>query len=200
LLCRIIAIDETCVRDFEPQLKSQSNEWRGASSPRPKKCRCAQSKIKQMMIFAYDHQGIIMTDVPCGTSVTGAYYRNVMQNLRRKMHKTRTQLLEAGPLILHDNARPRIALVVVEKLHKYGWEVLPHPPYSPDMSPPDFDLFPKLKEPMRGRRYSSLEELSTTVTRAIRQMNKNVALDGIIKFLRHWDSVIQKQGDYIEGL
>lgn len=78
--------------------------------------------------------------------------------------------------------------------------MLPHPPYSPDMSPPDFDLFPKLKEPMRGRRYSSLEELSTTVTRAIRQMNKNGALDGIIKFPRRWDSVIQKQGDYIEGL
>ncbi|PSN49518.1 hypothetical protein C0J52_18949 [Blattella germanica] len=36
LLCRIIAIDETWVRDFEPQFKSQSNEWRGASSPRPK--------------------------------------------------------------------------------------------------------------------------------------------------------------------
>ncbi|PSN33184.1 hypothetical protein C0J52_27393, partial [Blattella germanica] len=201
LLCRIIAIDETWVRDFEPQLKSLSNEWRGASSPRPKKFSRAQSKIKQMMFFAYDHQGIIMTDrVPCGTSVTGAYYRNFMQNLRRKMHKTRPQLLEAGPLILHDTARPHIALVVVEKLREYGWKVLPHPPYSSDMSPPDFDLFPKLKEPMRGRRYSYLEELSTTVTRAIRQMNKICALDGIIKLPRRWDSVIQKQGDYIEGL
>ncbi|PSN41058.1 Histone-lysine N-methyltransferase SETMAR [Blattella germanica] len=138
--------------------------------------------------------------VPCGTSVTGAYYRNFMQNLRRKMHKTRPQLLEAGPLILHDNARSHIALVVVEKLREYGWEVLPQPPYSPDMSPPDFDLFPKLKEPLRGRRYSYLEELSTTVTRAIRQMNKNGALDGIIKLPRRWNSVIQKQGDYIEGL
>ncbi|PSN41436.1 hypothetical protein C0J52_22648 [Blattella germanica] len=150
-----------------------------------------------MMIFAYDHQGITMTDrVPYGTSVTGAYYRNFMQNLRRKMHNTPPQLLEAGPLILYDNARPHIALVVVEKLREYGWEVLPHLPYSPDMSTPDFDLFPKLKEPMRGRRYSYLEELSTTVTRAIRQMNKNGALDGIIKLPRRWDSVIQKQGEY----
>ena len=31
------------------------------------------------------------------------------------------------------------------------WKVLPHAPCSPDMSPPDFDLFPKLKGPMRGR-------------------------------------------------
>ena len=32
---------------------------------------------------------------------------------------------------------------------------------------PDFDLFPKFKEPMRGRSFSSREELSTDDTRAI---------------------------------
>ena len=53
------------------------------------------------------------------------------------------------PFILHDNARPHIADVVTKNFN-YGWEVLPQPPYSPDMSPLDFDLFPKLKEPMRG--------------------------------------------------
>jgi len=41
-----------------------------------------------MMIFAYDHRGIIMTDrVPCGTSVTAVYYHDWMQELCRKMHK-----------------------------------------------------------------------------------------------------------------
>lgn len=200
-LNRIVAIDETWVRDFEPELKSQSNEWRASSSPRPKKFRRAQSKVKQMMIFAYDHEGIIITDrVPCGRSVTAVYYRDFLQNLRRKMHKTRPQLLEAGPLILHDNARPHIGNVVHEKLRKYGWEVLPHPPYSPDMSPPDFDLFPKLKKPFRGRRFASLEELSAAVTRAVRQLNTNGVLDGIQKLPGRWDSVIAKQGDYIEGL
>jgi len=72
-LYRIVTIDETCVRDFEPELKSQSNEWRSPTSPRPKNFRRAQSKVKQMRIFAYDHRGIIMAD---GTSVTAAYYRD----------------------------------------------------------------------------------------------------------------------------
>jgi histone-lysine N-methyltransferase SETMAR len=58
----------------------------------------------------------------------------------QKMHKTRPQLPEAGPIILHDNTRPHIENVVTEKLRQYGWEVLPHAPYSPDMSPRDFDL------------------------------------------------------------
>jgi len=37
-LNRIVAIDETWIRDFEPQLKSQSSQWKHATSPRPKKC------------------------------------------------------------------------------------------------------------------------------------------------------------------
>ena len=80
--------------------------------------------------------------------------------------------------ILHVYARPHIADVVTKKLRDYGWEVLPHAPYSPNMNPPDFDLFPKLKEPLRGRRFSSLEELSFDGTRAIRHMNKSGVLEG----------------------
>ncbi|XP_023728024.1 histone-lysine N-methyltransferase SETMAR [Cryptotermes secundus] len=115
------------------------------------------------------------------------------------MHKNQPQLLEAGPIILHDKARPHIGNVVTEKLPQYGWEVLPHAPYSPEMSPPDFDLFPKLKQPMRGRRFPS-GRASCCSTRAIRQIIKDGDPDGIVKLPTRWDSVIEKQGDYIEGL
>jgi len=89
---------------------------------------------------------------------------------------------------------------VPDLLSKYELEVLPHAPYSPDMSPPDFDLFPKLKEPMCGHRFSSPEEVSAAVTRAIRGLKKNGILNGIANLLKRWDAVIEKQGDYIEGL
>jgi hypothetical protein len=70
-LRRIVAVDETWVRSFEPELKSQSNEWRSPSCPRPKKFRRALSDVKQMMIFA--------DRVPCGISVTATYYRDFIQ-------------------------------------------------------------------------------------------------------------------------
>jgi hypothetical protein len=60
-LYRTVCIGETWVRDFEQEFKSQSNEWRSPTSPRPQKFRRAQFKVKQMMIFAYDRRGIIMT-------------------------------------------------------------------------------------------------------------------------------------------
>ena len=42
-LNRIVAIDETWIRDFEPQLKSQSSQWKHTTYPRPNKCRRQQS-------------------------------------------------------------------------------------------------------------------------------------------------------------
>ena len=49
-LYQLVAIDETWVRDFEPELKSQSNEWRGPSSPQPKKFQQSQALTVQTYI------------------------------------------------------------------------------------------------------------------------------------------------------
>ena len=122
------------------------------------------------------------------------------QKLHMTMHKNRPQLLMARPLILHDNAHPHITDVVTKKLGDYGWEVLPHALSSRDRSPLNLELFPKLKEPMCGRHFSSLEELSTDGILAIRHMNKSGVLDEIIMIPKRWDSVIKKQEDYIQEL
>jgi histone-lysine N-methyltransferase SETMAR len=83
-LNRNVAIDETWIRDFEPQLKSQSSQWKHATSPRLKKCRRQQSKVKLMMIMAYDKNGVIATDrVPPGSTVRAAYYRKFLQDVLR---------------------------------------------------------------------------------------------------------------------
>ena len=68
------------------------------------------------------------------------------------------------------------------------------------MSPPDFDLFPKLKMNMRGVRFSTLEDLSASVTRRIRQLNCSRDLTGIMDLPKRWYAVIRQKGDYIEGL
>jgi transposase len=152
------------------------------------------------MIFAYDCKGVIMTDrVPSGTTVTAAYYRQFLQKLMHKMHANKPDLLENGVLILHDNAQPHLGKDVRELLDGYSWEVLPHPPYNPDMSPLDFDLFPKLKINMRAVCFSTLEDLSASVTRRIRQLNCSRDLTGIMDLPKYWDAVIQQKGGYIKG-
>ena len=52
-LSRIVAIPETWVKSYEPELKSQTSEWHTLNSPRPAKFRHTQGKIKMLMIFTY---------------------------------------------------------------------------------------------------------------------------------------------------
>jgi hypothetical protein len=98
LLNRTVAIDETWIRDFEPQLKSQSSQWKHATSPRPKKCCHQQLKVKLMMIIAYDYNGVIATErVPLGSIVAAAYYRKFLHDVlcpnipQKKVHLVRSQ-------------------------------------------------------------------------------------------------------------
>jgi len=98
------------------------------------------------------------------------------------------------------NARSHASGAVSEILENYEWQVLPHPPYSPDMSPPAFDLFPKLKKPHRGKRFRNIEEASNVVTRVLTRVNKEGVLTGIQDLPKRWTAVIKHNGDYIEGL
>jgi len=98
------------------------------------------------------------------------------------------------------NARPHASGAVSEILGKYGWQVVPHPLYSPDMSPPAFDLFRKLKIPLRGKRFRSIEEVSNEVTQVIRHIHNEGVLTGIQDLPKHWTAVIKHNGDYTEGL
>jgi len=68
------------------------------------------------------------------------------------------------------------------------------------MSPPAFDLFPKLKKPLLGKRFRNNEEVSNEVTRVIRRINNEDFLTGLQDLPKRWTAVIKHNGDYIEGL
>jgi len=78
--------------------------------------------------------------------------------------------------------------------------VLPHLPYSPDMSLPAFDFFPKLKKPLHGKRFISIEEACNEVTQVIRHINNEGVLTGIQDLPKRFTAVIKHNGDYVEDL
>ena len=55
----------------------------------------------------------------------------------------------AGIILLHDNARLHTDNLVRYTLQRFGWETLQHPPFSPDLSSCDFDIFGDLKKDIR---------------------------------------------------
>ena len=62
-----------------------------------------------------------------------------------------------------DNAPVHNSILVTDYLTKMGIKTVPHPPYSPELSPCDFWLFPKL----RGCHYETIEEMKEAVTKVI---------------------------------
>ena len=169
MLQQIIAINETWIWSFEPELKRQSREWHSKNSPRPVKFRQSQNCAKMLMIFAYDFRGVLRAHrVSTGETVNKGYYKIYIRTiLRPKVCRKRQEMTDRTLLILHDNASPHKANVIKELLESYQWEVLDHPPYSPNLSPPDFDLFPKLKEPLRGIRYESSDKFECVVNKEV---------------------------------
>jgi hypothetical protein len=68
------------------------------------------------------------------------------------------------------------------------------------MSLPAFDLFPKLKKPLHGKRFISIEEVCNEVTRVIRHINNEGVLTGIQDLPKRFTAVIKHNGDYVEDL
>ena len=152
-----------------------------------------------MMIFGYTTQKILICDrVFPGASVNKEYYFGFLSRLRSAISRKQPDLLTRGLLILQDNAVCHTAVLVMHRSEKYLWEVLPHEPYSPDKTPPDFDLFPVLKEALRGRRYHDLDELSAAVNARVRFIEKYRLCRGIEKLPDRWQAIIDKDWDYIE--
>ena len=78
-----------------------------------------------------------------------------------------------------------------------GFEVLPHPPYSPDMAPSDFYLFPKLKSNLRGTQFGSNEGIIAAVNEYLEDQEKDFYLEGL-EVEQRWTKCIALKGVYIE--
>ena len=108
----------------------------------------------------------IQTPVPKGRTVTGKFYKNVVLRKLKNFYKSRRPKTGLKYVrLLHDNAPAHKARIVTDYLEaeKVTCTILPHPPYSPDLDPCDYFVFPKLKNHLSGRRYNSRNVLGSAV-------------------------------------
>ncbi|UYV76603.1 hypothetical protein LAZ67_14001429 [Cordylochernes scorpioides] len=163
LLQRVITGDETWVYGYDVDTKAQSSQWKLPHEPRTKKARQVRSNVKVLLTVFFDCRGVVHHEfLPQGRTVNKEYYLQVMRNLREAIRQKRPDLWKNKNLLLHhDNTPAHTSLLVRDLLAKNNTLMMPQPPYSPDLAPYDFLLFPKLKRPMKGRRYATLDEIKT---------------------------------------
>ena len=76
-----------------------------------------------------------------------------------------------------------------------GIKTVAQPPYSPDLAPCDFLLFPKF----RGCRYETIEEMKEAVTKVIDTLTQEDFHGAFKKLLERYNKCIAARGDYFKG-
>ncbi|UYV70583.1 hypothetical protein LAZ67_7003607 [Cordylochernes scorpioides] len=107
--------------------------------------------------------------------VTGlSVYLGIMRCLREAVRLKRPERWQNNDWILHvGNARPHTAHVVLQFLAKHSTIQIPHPPYSPDLAPNDFFLYPKLKINLKGRKFDNVDMLQAESKATLRNLSKS---------------------------
>jgi len=82
-------------------------------------------------------------------------------------------------------------------IHDCGFELLSHPPYSPDLAPSDFHLFRHLKESL-WTGFEDDEAVTVAVNEWIEERHQNFLLEGVKTLEQRWETCIALRGNYVE--
>ena len=100
-----------------------------------------------MATVFWDAKGVIMLDfLPKRSTITGVYYANLLDQLRTAIQEKHWDKLSKDVLLRQDNARVHTCKAAIDAVERNGYELIPHPVYSPDLAPSDFFLSPNLKK------------------------------------------------------
>lgn len=158
-------------------------------------------KALKTKIALDDYRGVVHNEfLPPGQTVNKEYYLSVMRRLREAIRKKRADLWADNSWFLHhDNAPSHTALVLRDHFAKNSTHIVPQPPYSPDLAPCDFWLFPKLKRPLRGHRFDTIEEIKTESLRALKAIPEIDFNNCFEDWRNRWHKCIVSGGEYFEG-
>ena len=132
VLDALVTCDESWINCYDPETKA----------------RQSKSTHKLLMIPFFDSTDMIyMHWVPPGQTVNKEYYAEVLREFRKRFSRKRPALFKSGQWHFHQDNTP---VLVTDYLTKMDIKTVPQPPNSPDLSPCEFCLFPKLKENLGG--------------------------------------------------
>ena len=103
-----------------------------------------------------------------------------------------------GPILLHDNARPHVAQLTLQKLNELGYETLPHPPYSPDLLPANYFFFKYLDNFLREKYFKSRDDAGSALNDLIASRTPDFFANGINKLVSRWQKCVNSNVSYFD--
>lgn len=158
------------------------------------------SRPKRVLLCVWwDMLGIIHFELlDMYQTITANIYCEQLHRLRRALTIKRPAMVRRKGIILQqDNARPHTAKVTKDTLMDFSWEILPHPPYSPDLAPSDYHLFRSLERFIRGKTFDSKEDIDKFLSKFFRSKTREFYTKGIEALPTRWTKVIDNRGEYV---
>jgi hypothetical protein len=119
--------------------------------------------------------------------------------LRENVQRRRPELWrEQTWLLHHDNVPSHTSIFVQQFLAKYKMAVNPHPPYSTDLAPCYFFLFPEKKLKLKGRWFDTTV-IQAKSQRVLVTLTKTDFQEAFQKWRRRWDRCLHAGGKYFKG-
>ncbi|KAK6761972.1 hypothetical protein RB195_022898 [Necator americanus] len=114
--------------------------------------------------------------LPDNTSVTAEVYYAQMQRLADKICKE----------------HPKLDIKILE----LGWEVLPHPPYNPDLALNDYHLFRSFRHHLEEKRCDDRDHLENDLRAFFASKSPEFCAKGFRDLVRRWQKVVDVDEDY----
>ena len=136
--------------------------------------------------------------LPKRSTITGVCYANLLDQLRTAIREKRRGKLSKDVSLQQDNARVHTCKVAMDAVERNGYELIPHPAYSPDLAPSDCFLFPYLKKDIRGLHFRSDEEVVTAAEEGVNGKYPDIFSSGLMALEHRWSKCITLEGNYIK--
>ena len=153
-----------------------------------------------MLIVFFDIQGIVHFEfLHQGQTVNQTVYKEILPRLVRSVRDKRRSLWEAYTWMLHyDNAFAHTALNIRQFLAERNITTLEHPPYSPDLAPCDFFLFPNIKSVLKGTHFSNIDSMKMAATTELKKIPENDFQECFKSWKRQMYKCFPMERDYFE--
>ena len=197
-LHRIVTGDEKWIYYDNPKRK-KSYGYPGHASTSTAKPDIHGAKV--MLSIWWDQKGVLYYELlKSGETITGDLYRRQLIKLNAAIKAKRPEYATRHEsIIFHDdNARPHRTQPVKNYVENIGWEVLPHPPYSPDLAPSDYHLFRSMQNALAGVKFASVDGVENWLDSFLAAKPAKFFWDGIHKLPERWANVVASDGQYFE--
>jgi histone-lysine N-methyltransferase SETMAR len=132
-----------------------------------------------------------------GCSIDAKVYCSELEEMNIRLRDKQPRLInQRGPILLHDNARPHVAQLTLQKLNDLGFEILPHPPYSPDLSPTDYHLFKHLDHFLHQKQFATKSDIENGFEDFLKSRTPDFFWDGINNLISRWQKCLGAHGTY----